>query len=126
MGVKAKERKEVMRLLMELHGEGSTIIMVGDATSLENAPSVIFFNETQGDRYKTFMKYRLIKVQEDTPELRAEIQSRVKEIIPDQNMSFTRSVASTYTQNKVNSIVGRYYSVQFIYNLRAFGLWADK
>lgn len=44
----------------------------------------------------------------------------------DQNMNFSRSVASTYTQNKINSTIGRYYSVQFIYNLRAFGLWKSK
>ncbi len=54
---------------------------------------------------------------------RGEIIVGVNDIF-DQNMNFTRSVASTYTQNKVNSIVGRYYSVQFIYNLRAFGLWS--
>ncbi|MFR9595878.1 MAG: outer membrane beta-barrel protein [Rikenellaceae bacterium] len=54
---------------------------------------------------------------------RGEIIVGVNDIF-DQNMSFSRSVASTYTQNKINSIVGRYYSVQYIYNLRAFGLWS--
>jgi len=39
----------------------------------------------------------------------------------NQNKGFTRSVESGYTQNVYNSVIGRYYMVQFVYNLRHFG-----
>ncbi|MFR9527712.1 MAG: ABC transporter permease, partial [Rikenellaceae bacterium] len=77
--------------------------MVGNATSLENTPSVIFFNETQDDRYNTFMKYLLVKVQEDTPALRAEIERAVKEVIPDQNIevrSYSARFEESYSDSK--------------------------
>ena len=35
--------------------------------------------------------------------------------------SFVRTVGSGWTQNATNSVVGRYYMVQFTYNLRHFG-----
>lgn len=36
-------------------------------------------------------------------------------------MSFYRSIGTNYTQNKTNSTIGRYISMNFIYNLRYFG-----
>ena len=39
----------------------------------------------------------------------------------DQNTAFARTVGSGYTQNMTNSAVGRYFTVQFTYNLRFFG-----
>ena len=51
---------------------------------------------------------------------RGEIQIGVNDIF-DQNTSFARSTGSGYTQNSWNSCIGRYYSVQFVYNLRHFG-----
>lgn len=77
--------------------------MVGNATSLENMPSVIFFNETQEGNSKILMKYLLVKVQEDTPELRAEIQRKVKEVMPDQNIevhSYSAEFAESYSDSK--------------------------
>ena len=51
---------------------------------------------------------------------RGEIQVGVNDIF-DQNTSFARSTGSGYTQNSWNSCIGRYFSVQFVYNLRHFG-----
>jgi hypothetical protein len=51
---------------------------------------------------------------------RGEIQIGVNDIF-DQNTSFIRSTGSGYTQNAWNSCIGRYFSVQFVYNLRHFG-----
>ena len=39
----------------------------------------------------------------------------------NQNTSFRRTVASSYIQNITNLAIGRYISLQFIYNLRSFG-----
>ena len=51
---------------------------------------------------------------------RGEVQIGVNDIF-DQNTSFVRSTGSGYTQNAWNSCIGRYFSVQFVYNLRHFG-----
>ncbi len=34
---------------------------------------------------------------------------------------FVRTTGSGWTQNATNSVIGRYYMVQFVYNLRHFG-----
>ena len=39
----------------------------------------------------------------------------------NQNTSFARSTGSGFTQNSWNSVIGRYFTVQFNYNLRVFG-----
>ena len=39
----------------------------------------------------------------------------------NENAAFARTVGSGYTQNAWNSVVGRYFTVQFNYNLRHFG-----
>ena len=44
----------------------------------------------------------------------------------NQNNAFVRTVGSGYTQNAWNSVVGRYFTVQFNYNLRYFGKNATK
>lgn len=44
----------------------------------------------------------------------------------DQNKAFSRTTGSGYTQNAFNSIIGRYYTVQFVYNLRHFGKKGSK
>ena len=49
-----------------------------------------------------------------------EIQFGVNDVA-NQNTAFARSTGSGYTQNSWNSVIGRYYSVQFVYNLRHFG-----
>ena len=51
---------------------------------------------------------------------RGEVQVGVNDIF-NQNTSFARSTGSGYTQNAWNSCIGRYFSVQFVYNLRHFG-----
>ena len=56
---------------------------------------------------------------------RGEIQIGVNDIF-DQNTSFVRSTGSGYTQNAWNSCIGRYFSVQFVYNLRNFGKRGSK
>ena len=51
---------------------------------------------------------------------RGEVQIGVNDIL-NQNTSFARTTGSGYTQNSWNSCIGRYFSVQFVYNLRHFG-----
>ena len=51
---------------------------------------------------------------------RGEVQVGVNDLL-NQNTSFSRSTGSGYTQNAWNSCIGRYFSVQFVYNLRHFG-----
>ena len=51
---------------------------------------------------------------------RGEISVGVNDIF-NQNKSFARSVGTGYTQNMTNSVIGRYYTMQFVYNLRVFG-----
>ncbi len=51
---------------------------------------------------------------------RGEVMVGVNDIF-NQNRSFVRSVGSGWTQNATNSVIGRYYMVQFTYNLRRFG-----
>lgn len=51
---------------------------------------------------------------------RGEILFGVNDLL-NQNTAFARSVGSGWTQNATNSVIGRYYMVQFTYNLRRFG-----
>ncbi len=51
---------------------------------------------------------------------RGEIMIGVNDMF-NQNKAFVRTVGSGWTQNATNSVVGRYYMVQFTYNLRHFG-----
>ncbi len=51
---------------------------------------------------------------------RGEVMIGVSDIF-NQNKSFVRSTGSGWTQNAHNSVIGRYYTVQFSYNLRRFG-----
>lgn len=51
---------------------------------------------------------------------RGEIMIGVNDIL-NQNKAFVRSTGSGWTQNATNSVIGRYYMVQFSYNLRRFG-----
>ncbi len=51
---------------------------------------------------------------------RGELNVGVNDIF-NQNTSFSRSVGSGYTTNTYNSVIGRYFSVQLVYNLRSFG-----
>ncbi|MCM1151937.1 MAG: TonB-dependent receptor family protein [Alistipes sp.] len=51
---------------------------------------------------------------------RGEVMIGVNDLL-NQNKAFARTVGSGWTQNATNSVVGRYYMVQFTYNLRLFG-----
>ena len=44
----------------------------------------------------------------------------------NQNTAFSRSTGSGFTQNSWNSVIGRYFIVQFNYNLRFFGKKGSK
>ena len=39
----------------------------------------------------------------------------------NQNTAFSRTTGSGFTQNSWNSVIGRYFTAQFNYNLRVFG-----
>ena len=56
---------------------------------------------------------------------RGEIQIGVNDVA-NQNTAFTRATGSGYTQNMTNSVIGRYFSIQFVYNLRHFGKRGSK
>lgn len=51
---------------------------------------------------------------------RGEILVGINDVF-NQNKSFARTTGSGWTQNTLNSVVGRYYMIQFNYNLRRFG-----
>lgn len=51
---------------------------------------------------------------------RGEISLGVNDIF-NQNTAFVRTTGSGWTQNATNSVIGRYYMVNFTYNLRRFG-----
>ncbi len=51
---------------------------------------------------------------------RGEVLAGVCDLL-NQNTSFSRSTGTNYTQNQTNSVIGRYFTLQFIYNLRYFG-----
>ena len=51
---------------------------------------------------------------------RGEVMIGVNDIF-NQNRAFVRTTGSGWTQNAMNSVIGRYYMVQFNYNLRRFG-----
>ena len=54
-----------------------------------------------------------------------EIQIGVNDVA-NQNTAFARNTGSGYTQNLTNSVIGRYFCVQFVYNLRHFGKRGSK
>ena len=56
---------------------------------------------------------------------RGEIMVGVNDLL-NRNKAFSRTVGSGWTQNATNSVVGRYYMVQFTYNLRHFGKKGSK
>lgn len=56
---------------------------------------------------------------------RGEVLIGVNDIL-NQNQAFNRSVGSGFTRNVLNSTVGRYVMVQFVYNLRHFGKNASR
>ncbi len=51
---------------------------------------------------------------------RGEIMFGVNDVF-NQNKAFERSTGSGWTQNALNSVIGRYYMIQLNYNLRVFG-----
>ena len=56
---------------------------------------------------------------------RGEIQIGVNDVA-NQNTAFSRTTGSGYTKNMTNSVIGRYFSIQFVYNLRHFGKRGSK
>ena len=56
---------------------------------------------------------------------RGEILIGVNDLF-NQNTAFARSTGSGWTQNSTNSVIGRYYMVQFTFNLRHFGKKGSK
>ena len=52
---------------------------------------------------------------------RGEIMVGVNDLFNQNNAAFSRTTGSGYTQNSTNLSMGRYYMVQFTYNLRRFG-----
>ena len=52
---------------------------------------------------------------------RGEIMIGVNDLLNENSVAFSRSTGSGYTQNTTNLSMGRYYMLQFTYNLRIFG-----
>ena len=51
---------------------------------------------------------------------RGEIQVGVNDLL-NQNKAFSRTTGSGWVQNATNSVIGRYFMVNFVFNLRHFG-----
>ena len=56
---------------------------------------------------------------------RAEIQVGVNDLL-NQNTAFQRTTGSGWVQNATNSVIGRYYMVNLVFNLRHFGKKGSK
>ena len=52
---------------------------------------------------------------------RGEIMVGVNDLLNQNSVAFSRTTGSGYTQNTTNLSMGRYYMLQFTYNLRIFG-----
>ncbi|MBO5188042.1 MAG: outer membrane beta-barrel protein [Alistipes sp.] len=52
---------------------------------------------------------------------RGEVLVGVNDLLNQNNVAFSRTTGAGYTQNATNLSMGRYYMVQFTYNLRIFG-----
>ncbi len=52
---------------------------------------------------------------------RGEVMVGVNDLLNQNSVAFSRSTGSGFTQNSTNLSMGRYYMVQFTYNLRIFG-----
>ena len=86
-------------------------------TAAVNYNQYVGFTNNYNEDYlicNVFLGKKLFKNQQ------AEILVGVNDLL-NQNSAFARTVGSGYTQNSWNSVIGRYFSVQFNYNLRYFG-----
>ncbi|MFR9524514.1 MAG: carboxypeptidase regulatory-like domain-containing protein [Rikenellaceae bacterium] len=93
-------------------------VLFGGFTFMSNIAyrQYLGISNNYNDQYTLFNAFVGHKVMRDD---RGEIIIGANDIF-DQNMSVSHGVGTNYTQMKSNSTVGRYFSVQFIYNLRAF------
>ena len=94
-------------------------VFLGGFTFSANAQYIQYIGYTNNynDSYtlcNAFIGHKLFKNQ------LGEIMFGVNDIF-GQNQAFTRSTGSGFTQNSWSSVIGRYYTVQFNYNLRFFG-----
>ena len=91
-------------------------------TAAVNYNQYIGFTDNYNEDYlicNLYLGKKLFKSQ------RGEIMIGVNDLL-NQNTAFVRNVGSGYTQNSWNSVVGRYFTIQFNYNLRHFGKNATK
>ncbi len=86
-------------------------------TASANYTQYIGYTNDYNDSYtlcNAYIGHKLFKNQ------LGEIMFGVNDIF-NQNTAFSRSTGSGFTQNSWNSVIGRYFIVQFNYNLRFFG-----
>ena len=86
-------------------------------TASANYTQYIGYTNKYNDSFtlcNAFIGHKLFKQQ------LGEIMFGVNDIF-NQNKAFSRSTGSGFTQNSWDSVIGRYFIVQFNYNLRAFG-----
>ena len=91
-------------------------------TAAVNYNQYIGFTDNYNEDYllcNLYLGKKLFKNQQ------AEVLIGVNDIL-NENTAFVRTVGSGYTQNAWNSTIGRYFTVQFNYNLRFFGKNASK
>ncbi|MBR2867174.1 MAG: outer membrane beta-barrel protein [Alistipes sp.] len=91
-------------------------------TAAVNYNQYIGFTDNYNEDYllcNVYLGKKLFKNQQ------GEVLIGVNDIL-NENTAFVRTVGSGYTQNAWNSTIGRYFTVQFNYNLRHFGKNASK
>ena len=91
-------------------------------TAAVNYNQYIGFTDNYNEDYllcNLYLGKKLFKNQQ------GEVLIGVNDIL-NENTAFVRTVGSGYTQNAWNSTIGRYFTVQFNYNLRFFGKNASK
>ena len=91
-------------------------------TASANYTQYIGYTNDYNDSYtlcNAYIGHKLFKQQ------LGEIMFGVNDLF-NQNTAFSRSTGSGFTQNSWNSVIGRYFIVQFNYNLRFFGKKGSK
>ena len=103
--------------------DGKTSVWKGfTLTAAVNYNQYVGFTDKYNEDYlicNVYLGKKLFKNQQ------GEVLIGVNDLL-NENTAFARSVGSGYTQNMWNSTVGRYFTIQFNYNLRFFGKKGSK
>ncbi len=78
-------------------------IIGGTAYFEDTRPQVIFFNHTESNRYTNYLNVLMIKLEEETPEVTAIINSLLEKLFPEKMLytqSYTQEVTAAYSESQ--------------------------